>query len=346
MSQTMRVNMREVRENDETDHQFSAVDSVSSQLFDRVTGTESLSVVEPSVAASLAGAPPAGPHDGPFSDVDNVSSQIFDRMHAIEQPDHHVAGSDPVPNQPNEAGGRMMNEGAQPNLQKSGVSAPAGWVLVRADDIGAMPLPAADAPDHNRQDAEAQKSGKRTVEQNDIGYRAAQRRSQLPDGVEPLEGAPTQVNEDSMHASIRKLMVEQKRDFNKSAFPELEPVDEPLERTPFADVEFEELSGFDDERDELQDLEQPTPTRFQTALVRFVRKDTVLAICLSVWVSLFLMIFIDPELSQALAIISLVLLGIFRIMHPPSKRRASRRKKQVQPPRKSVALREALLSQQ
>lgn len=276
--------MRESRDHDDSDNQFSSVESVSQTLFDRVSGTQNLTV-------AYSALPEAKGHqataDAPFSAIENVSSQIFDRMNVLEQPEETTAPAD-----------RTMQ----------------GWVLVRADEIGSVPGARETDSARTFSTETSADHGIPNPNVSDVGYRAAQRRSQLPDGVEPIEGAPTKVNELSMLDSIRKLMVEQKRDFNKTAFPELEPVHE-------SSGAHGARIGNDQEVEAFEEYEEIAPNRFRTAVMKFVRADTVLAICLSIWVSLLLMIFIDPGLSQALAIMSLILLFIYKLMQPVHKKR-------------------------
>ncbi len=307
----VRVGMREVPKNEGTGRHFSSVDNVSSKLFERVSGDDNLTV-DNKVVPLPKKKPEA--EEGPFLAVDNVSSQIFDRMHAIEKP--------------SEAAGLPE-------------ATPPGWVLVRADDLGDAPVAKFEVHDAAPEPKEQPTREKPIPNPNiaDVGYRAAQRRSQLPDGAEPLEGAPVQVDEDNMLASIRELMVEQKRDFNKKAFPELEPV-ETLEET-LQDPNLDENNHA-----ELEHYEDVPPNRLQAAVVKFVRADTVLAICLSIWVSLLMMIFIDPELSQALAMVSLILLVIYRLMQPVRKKRRVIKVSKRRASQYDLALEDALLCQE
>lgn len=317
-----RVCMSEVRKFGEAGRHFSEVDSVSSQLFDRMSGDAQLTTDHDDVPTQPQSHPVS---EGPFSEVDNVSSGIFDRMEAIEQPDKNnglpsnavsLFGNHVLPGETN------RTEDDQPT------AVPDGWVLVRADQTTGLASEAG-------QDADRVRPNPNSA---DITYKAAQRRSQLPDGAEPIEGAPALVNEDSMLESIRALMVEQKRDFNKKAFPELEPAnpDAPV-------VEEQEDDSICEQVEHYEDVEQ---SRFKRALVKFVRTDTVLAICMSVWASLLLMIFIEPKLSQALAIISLILLGIFRLMQPTRKQRKVVRVVKRKRNNHDLALNDAILSQQ
>ena len=70
-------------------------------------------------------------------------------------------------------------------------------------------------------------------------------------------------------------MVEQKRDFNKKAFPELEPVSFPPEGSGELDENGQVVET-------LEKYEDVPLNRLQAAVVKFVRADTVLAICLSI----------------------------------------------------------------
>ena len=311
--------MSEVRKLGEAAGHFSNVDNVSSDLFNRMTGDAHGMSVLPAI--------PSEPQE-PFSEVDNVSSQIFDRMEAIEQPDQMME----LPPNATPLFGRDGSAGK--NIQNNGGVAPEGWVLVRADKVGALDAVSDPSPSASQTENESRPNPNRA----DVTYKAAQRRSQLPEGAEPLEGAPAPVNEDSMLASIRKLMVEQKRDFNKKAFPELEPVYTPPPSEPDNAED-----GYMEKVEEFEELEQ---SKFKSALVKFVKTDIVLSICLSVWVSLLLMIFIEPQLSQALAVISLILLGVFRLMQPSRRKRKVVRVVRRKPSNDDLALEDAILCQQ
>lgn len=71
----------------------------------------------------------------------------------------------------------------------------------------------------------------------------------------------------------------------------------------------------------MEEVEEIPLNPIQSAIVKFVRSDTVLAICLSTWVTLALMIFVEPELSKALCLVSLLLVVIYRLMTPARKKR-------------------------
>jgi hypothetical protein len=296
--------MREASKNVGTSHHFSAVDKVSSKLFDRVSGDENLTV-DKSVVPLPQKAP--SDEDAPFLAVDNVSPQIFERMNEVRQP----ADSAGLPE-----------------------ATPRGWVLVRAEDIGDAPVAKFEVTQKVLQEEIQREKPKPNPNIADVGYRAAQRLSQLPDGAEPLEGAPLQVDDGITLASIRHVMVEQKRDLNKKAFPELEPVTTSME-THLDNAYLQEI----------EEYEEIPPNRIQAAVIKFVRTDTVLATCLSIWVSLLMMIFIDPALSQALAIVSLVLLVIYRLMHPKRRKRRVVRVNKQRASQYDVALGDALLCQ-
>lgn len=137
----------------------------------------------------------------------------------------------------------------------------------------------------------------------DIGYRAAQRRQQLPEGVEILESAPTKQSDEAIMQSIRALMVAQevefqeirvakKREKAKEILAPLEPqdnLDEPPGETP---------------------QDQPyAPSRWLIRMLdRAFRNYYFLAISLSGWCTLAMMVLIDPAVSRALGFLSMVLL--------------------------------------
>jgi hypothetical protein len=291
-------------------------------------------------------------NDDRFSAVEAVSPQIFERMQVIQSPQDSTDIVQPshenyIIDSPEGALYRissylrdaMLNErrGDRPAVF-SAANVPPGWVLVRAEDLGNLPLVAVPLPQRVSAAAGTVLDHVETPRIGDSGpahCETAQRSQDRRDKAEPLEGRrPSDVSEEIMMESIRKLMVEQKREFNRQTFPELEPA------TPTEDPDPEICEDLEVE------VEVVHRNRVHAALVDFVRKDTVLATALSIWASLFLMVFIEPELSQALSIVSLVLLAVFRIMH--SKDTARRRIARVKSPfrrRKDPALQEALLTQ-
>jgi hypothetical protein len=209
---------------------------------------------------------------------------------------------------------------------------------VRAEDLGNLPFVA--VPLSQRASSAAETvldyvEVPRAAEGDPVRFEASRRSKNHRDTATPPESQrSSDVPEEIMMESIRKLMVEQKRDFNRTTFPDLEPV------TPPEDPEPETCDDVDVEVDVVQ------RNRVHAALVDFVRKDTVLATALSIWASLLLMVFIEPELSQALAMVCLALLAIFRIMHATdtTRRRTARLRRGFRR-RTDPALEEALLTQ-
>ena len=267
-----------------------------------------------------------------FSEVDNVSSQLFDRLSG----DDHLTAEPVVVPEP------VMPEGPFSHVDNvsSGIF-DRMEVIEHPDQTNSVPdntVPLFGQEAAGLDDSVHRDRPKSNPNAADVTYKAAQRRSQLPDSAFPLEGAPLQVNEDLMLSSIRELMVEQKRDFNKKAFPDLEPV-APATAKP----------GETDEAalcDHVEEYEAVEDSKFKAALVKFVKTDTVLALCLSIWAALLLMIFIEPELSQALAFISLLLLGIFRLIQPNRKTRKVIRRVKRRRDNNALALEDAILTQQ
>ncbi len=138
----------------------------------------------------------------------------------------------------------------------------------------------------------------------DISFHAANRRAQLPSGIEILRGKPAGPIEEQTLFSIRAMIHEQereqaavnlakKRDFNRSALPMLES-QEAFDAPQFAD-----------------ESEEPTlRSTYMQKLSRAFRGEYFLTFTLSGWSTLALMVFIDPGLSTALCFFSLFLLFV------------------------------------
>lgn len=166
------------------------------------------------------------------------------------------------------------------------------------------------------QDASLERADKPTgAFQEDISYYAARRRSQLPDGVELLQGEPNHPSEDELLSSIRAVIdeqeaeqyavkIEQKRKQNRRSLPMLEP-QHALVETPQTPV---------------QPVKSPTaPRRARAALRQAFRKDFFLASALSVWSALALAVYIDPSVSGILFGTSMFLLFVASCLFPDSK---------------------------
>ena len=220
--------MRKERKRDESAGDFSSVARVSSQSSDRVLRSENLAVAQ---NAEPVQQPLPESEAGPFSNVENVSSQIFDRIDAVKRPEAQSAASEtkvrPTDSKMHRIKTYLLDivpaENSEAELQDPETGAPPDYVLVRTDDPGAVPIVRSEGT-LEQGDAQFQKPA---MDPNiaDVGYKAAQRRSQLPEGAEPMEGAPVRVDEDNMAASIRQVIVEQKSDLKKNTLPELEPVE-------------------------------------------------------------------------------------------------------------------------
>ena len=138
----------------------------------------------------------------------------------------------------------------------------------------------------------------------DISFHAANRRAQLPSGIEILQGKPARLVEEKALFSIRAMINEQqqeqaaiklaeKRDFNRRALPRLES-QEAFDAPPISD-----------------ESEEPTlRSKYITKLNRAFRGEYFLTFTLSGWSTLALMVFIDPGLSTALCFFSLFLLFV------------------------------------
>ena len=146
----------------------------------------------------------------------------------------------------------------------------------------------------------------------DISFYAARRRSQLPDGIELLEGAPSCHSDDDMLSSIRSLIdahdaeqhaarIAHKRARNRQVLPPLEPQPTASETTQTPIVTPHRPSFM---------------ARVRSGLRHAFGQDTFLACALSVWAALALAVFIEPSVSGMLLGTSTFLLFVAACLFP------------------------------
>ena len=223
--------------------------------------------------------------EGRFRAVDSVAEKIFDRMPDLAG---HEADETDTPTSDQQA--------------PADTQAPESFLAKTERMMGAF----VQALDERGKELQA------AATESDISFYAARRRSQLPDGVELLQGAPSAHSEDEMLASIRSLIdqqdaeqyaerIEKNREMNRQSLPPLEP-----------------QNLWTEEREP-----RPTPepiaglaTRIRTSLRQTFRKDLFLACALSVWSALTLAIFIEPSVSGMLLATSLFLLFVANCLSP------------------------------
>jgi hypothetical protein len=252
---------------------------------------------------------PQGDTSDRFSAVESVATKIFDKMSDL---------ADPHPNDACSPQSRSAQSGdVQANvvpLFKSGTSYPRALMSNAEKLLGSLLLAFESRSGTPEYIVIAHPDEIELFEDRvpispsapDISYHAARRRSQLPEGIEALTGKPSVRSDEEMMASIRSLIEEQdreirairiaeKREYNRLILPQLEPQEYLSPGPKFTADETDGLGFF---------------ARLQISLGNAFRKDLFLAISLSTWTALALMVFIDPNLSNALFLNSAFLLFV------------------------------------
>ena len=258
-----------------------------------------------------------------FGSVESVAEQIFDRMPHLETEDGATgASNDPNPVSCDEADPRILSfTGANTRDPQS--------VFVRTEKLLTTLMLAMDdrhpgtlSGGARQADDTGQSSHRSPDPANapDISYHAANRRAQLPSGIEILHGEPNAGSEEETLSSIRKLMDEQareqaetrlaeKRAFNQKVLPALEPQD-------LLD---------DDLPEDFSDQASPLSRRIVSGLNGIFRNYYFLAISLAGWCTLAMMVLIDPAVGQALGKLSILLLLAAYCMFSEQSQRAPQR---------------------
>jgi hypothetical protein len=242
-----------------------------------------------------------------FNCVDRVATRIFDQMPPMSDDEADVfesAGFAPALRDAS-----AMGRDAPTRIDNRDTPS----VIVRTEkllksfllalDDGELFPRASAAPSSNEMNATVYRAPD-FAKSPDISFHAANRRAQLPSGIEILQGKPAGPVEESTLSSIRAMINEQqqeqaavklaeKREFNRRALP------------PLASQDFFDVPAFADE------AEEPTlRSKCIAKLNRAFRGEYFLTFTLSGWSTLALMVFIDPGLSTALCFFSLFLLFV------------------------------------
>jgi hypothetical protein len=218
------------------------------------------------------------PGNAPFSSVDSVSTDIFQRLGDIEHvgtlPDEHAQV---VKSRLQRLGEFLLDAGPKlgENAEQSQQPAFDFAVIVEGADDGSYFTMSKEHQSKPRQPL-AQYHSER------VSFHAARKRAKLPDGIELLEGNSGRYDDTDTMSAIKVVMVQQKREIKRKSLPELEPA-------PFEYVIPEEIE--DVEMAEQTPLSQKT----RAHIVRFFRQDTVLAVSLSIWTVLLLLMVFDPQ---------------------------------------------------
>ena len=243
----------------------------------------------------------ADPTTDPFNSVESLAEQIFERIPALEpaedtpevedHPDSNVVSlfsrkgpqQNPNPSRAEQLLGSLLNV-----LDQGG----------KVDDIEDRPVDFAHAPD--------------------IGYEAAFRRSQLPQGIEPLRAQPTATTETETLSNIRAMM-------------EVQEVEREEARIAMKREKAKEVLAPIEPQEKFEPSVEPQPKASRATLRRRVlsildkafRNYYFLAIALSGWCTLAMMVVIDPAVGRVLGMLSLVLLMASVCMHSHKSAQAS-----------------------
>lgn len=141
----------------------------------------------------------------------------------------------------------------------------------------------------------------------DIGYEAAYRRAQLPQGIEPLKPAAHATTDEDTTANIRAMMDE--HEVAQEAAREQSRIAQRREkaRQALATLEPQE-GGAPRDAAPVQPYRTPLSHRVVRALDGLFRNYYFLAISLSGWSTLAMMVLIEPAVSQVLGTLSMALL--------------------------------------
>lgn len=235
-----------------------------------------------------------------FKSVDSLADHIFDKIPALDNgessPDHFASGTD--------EGIAQHGSNVVPLFANN--TQDTHSILAKTERLLGGLLHALEGAD---QRAQAPANSERDKSPNfatapDISYQTAQRRQQLPDGVEILKSAPTTPSDETIMKSIRALMEEQEVEFKEMRVAEKREKAKQI----LAPLEPQEVF------EEVPVVEQPKRRRnISRALVRFLDKGFrnyyFLAISLSGWCTLAMMVLIDPEVARALGFLSTLLLA-------------------------------------
>jgi hypothetical protein len=268
---------------------------------------------------------PGGDTSERFSAVESVATKIFDKLPDLADPQPHSVRSTAI--KPAHSGDDQTNvvtlfngTTSYPRAILSNAEKLLGSLLLAFEGRGATPQYIVIRHPDEIELSEAQAPISSSA--RDISYHAARRRSQLPEGIEALTGKPSVRSDDEMMASIRSLIEEQereirairiaeKREYNRLILPQLEPQEDLAPEPGAVAGQAADLGFF---------------ARLQIALGNAFRKDLFLAISLSTWSALALMVFIDPDLSSALFLNSAFLLFVSYCLFSYQPGRTARRR--------------------
>ena len=240
----------------------------------------------------------ADPTTDPFNSVESLAEQIFERIPALEpaedtpevevHPDSNVVSL-------------FSRKAPQQNPNPSRAEQLLGYLLNvldqggKVDDIEDRPVDFAHAPD--------------------IGYEAAFRRSL---SVEPLRAQPTATTETETLSNIRAMM-------------EVQEVEREEARIAMKREKAKEVLAPIEPQEKFEPSVEPQPKSSRATLRRRVlsildkafRNYYFLAIALSGWCTLAMMVVIDPAVGRTLGMLSLVLLMASVCMHSHKSAQAS-----------------------
>ncbi|MEM1350918.1 MAG: hypothetical protein AAGF27_01160 [Pseudomonadota bacterium] len=231
-----------------------------------------------------------------FKSVDSLADRIFDKIphleHQEDTPETLIPTENSLPSLP--------GENVVPLFSPE--TADAGSILSKTEKLlggllnaleGAEGKP---ADDHSRLSADF-------ANVPDISYQAAQRRQQLPEGVEILQSRPASPSDEAVMTSIRALIEAQEIEFYELKVAKkrerAKEIFTPLELPDFIDTE------------EIASEKRPTAPLGQRLILKLdeaFRNYYFLAFSLSGWCTLAMMVLIDPAVAELLGQLSMVLL--------------------------------------
>lgn len=234
-----------------------------------------------------------------FRSVDALADRIFERIPELgdnaSEPDAILSKPDPA--EP----GRDSN--VVPLFASE--TSDAGSILAKTEKLLGGLIQALEGWEDSGRAAQQETHGKKPnfATAPDISYRAAQRQQQLPEGVEILTSAPSATSDETIMKSIRSLIDAQEVEFEELRVAEkrkkAKEILAPLEPQDNLEVPQPELPVQQKSR---------APGFVIRTLDNAFRNYYFLAISLSGWCTLAMMVLIDPAVSQALGFLSILLL--------------------------------------
>ncbi|MEM6889117.1 MAG: hypothetical protein AAF636_13365 [Pseudomonadota bacterium] len=252
----------------------------------------------------------------PFQCVDSVSDEIFDRLVEIDR----VEELTPTEAAATKTRLQKLGEYLLESAPKLGTDAAMDISDTQPEFDFALMVEGEEQGAYfgmSRAAGNRQKARKQSIEEYEaerVSYHAARQLSNLPQGIELLEGQASDYNETDVMSAIKGVMVEQKRQQSAEHLPPLAPQQAPLREAAITEHRAEASTGTGPRIAEFDLATASIPSLLRRVLAQFFLRDTVLAVSLSVWAALVLMAFIEPSASVLLIGKSVYLLFIFAVV--------------------------------